>query len=276
MNPGRNDDNRSAIMIWTGERMECSARAARENRHIREGERFSFQCHSGLPCFTACCRKADMYLYPYDIIRLKNRLGITSGEFLERYTFTAIRENPYFPNVMLKMSDQDDGACFFLSKDGCRVYEDRPFSCRAYPMERGVSTLDRMGNRDVHHFIAVHSYCRGHNTINDWTVNDWIDNQEIQPFIEMNDPWADLDGIFRTNPWGEQGLNARSFKMAFMASYNMDTFKAFIFNSSFLDRFSLSEKRMAELQNSETELLRLGFQWITFFLTGKGPLGDRS
>jgi hypothetical protein len=64
--------------------------------------------------------------------------------------------------------------------------------------------------------------------------------------------------------------------MAFMASYNMDTFKAFIFKSSFSDRFSLSEKRMEDIQNSETELLRLGFQWITFFLTGKGPLGDRS
>ena len=215
-----------------------------------------------------------MYLYPYDIIRMKTKLGISSQEFLEQYTFTAIRENSYFPNVMLKMSDQEDKACFFLSQDGCRVYEDRPFSCRAYPMERGVSPVDCAGNRDILHFIAIHSYCKGHGETKDWTVRNWIDNQEILPFIEMNDLWADVDVIFRTNPWGEQGLESKAFKMAFMASYNLDVFKNFIFNSSFLTRFSLSEERKTEILNSETELLKFGFHWISFFLTGKGPFSD--
>ena len=241
---------------------------------VKAGERFPFQCHAGLSCFTACCRNTDMYLYPYDIIRMKNRLGISSAEFLEQHTVTAIRENPFFPNVMLKMSDQEDKACPFLTADGCQVYEDRPFSCRAYPLERGVSPLDTMGYRDVLHFIAVHSYCKGHGCAQTWTTDEWIANQEVQPFIEMNDPWVDLDRLFRTNPWGTEGLNSRGFKMAFMASYNIDGFKDFVFNSSFLDRFPLSEKRQQDIRRSETALLHLGFQWIQFFLTGKGPLSS--
>jgi hypothetical protein len=55
-----------------------------------------------------------MYLYPYDIIRLKQRLGMTSEECLMQHTITAFRENPYFPNVMLKMSDLQDSPCSFL------------------------------------------------------------------------------------------------------------------------------------------------------------------
>jgi Fe-S-cluster containining protein len=279
MNSLFNNDRTQAVvwatrhqLIENGKDMNDSKHVTIENRHIRDGEQFPFQCHPGLSCFTNCCRNADMYLYPYDIIRMKNKLGITSGEFLEQYTFTAIRENPYFPNVMLKMSNHKDNTCFFLSKEGCRVYEDRPFSCRAYPMERGVSPEDCAGNRDILHFIAIHSYCKGHGEAKKWTVQSWIDNQEILPFIEMNDLWADMDLIFRTNPWGEQGLDTKAFKMAFMASYNMDTFKDFLFNSSFLKRFSLSEERKTDILNSDTALLKLGFHWITFFLTGKGPL----
>ena len=101
------------------------------SRYLLGDGTFRFACHSGVACFTRCCHNADMYLYPYDIIRLKQRLGLTSGEFLMQHTITAFRENPYFPNVMLKMSDNPDSPCSFLSPDGCTVYEDRPYSCRA-------------------------------------------------------------------------------------------------------------------------------------------------
>ena len=45
---------------------------------------FRFACHPGVSCFTQCCRKLDLFLYPYDIIRLKKRLGISSEEFLDK------------------------------------------------------------------------------------------------------------------------------------------------------------------------------------------------
>ena len=45
-----------------------------------------FRCHKDIDCFNACCKNIDIMLTPYDIIRLKQRLGITSTEFLREYT----------------------------------------------------------------------------------------------------------------------------------------------------------------------------------------------
>ncbi len=84
------------------------------SRYLLGNGTFRFACHSAVACFTRCCRNADMYLYPFDIIRLKQRLGLTSAEFLMQHTLTAFRENPYFPNVMLKMSDLPGPPLFFF------------------------------------------------------------------------------------------------------------------------------------------------------------------
>jgi len=119
------------------------------NRKLIKEETIRFDCHPGVACFTRCCKDADMYLYPYDIIRMKKRLGISSNRLLELYTFQEFRDNPYFPSLMLKMSDDEDKSCQFLSAKGCTIYKDRPFSCRAYPLERAVARRNDKNGRKV-------------------------------------------------------------------------------------------------------------------------------
>ncbi len=233
---------------------------------------FRFDCHPGVTCFTRCCKDADMYLYPYDVIRMKKRLNISSDQFLDRYTFQAIRDNPHFPSLMLKMSDDNEKSCPFLSKKGCMIYKDRPFSCRAYPLERAVARTDNENGRTVLYFIAKDSYCMGHKESREWKIKEWIEDQQMQLYNEMNDLWVDIDTIFRVNPWGEQGINSPALRMAFMACFNVDAFKTFIFKSTFLSRFNVSQKRIGRLRESDVELMKFGFDWIKFFLTGKGPL----
>ncbi|MCK7582709.1 MAG: hypothetical protein MZV65_48870 [Chromatiales bacterium] len=41
-----------------------------------------FRCRKGIDCWNKCCSNIDISLTPYDILRLKKRLGITSTEFL--------------------------------------------------------------------------------------------------------------------------------------------------------------------------------------------------
>jgi len=41
-----------------------------------------FRCHKNIACFNECCKRIDISLTPYDILRLKNRLELTSNEFL--------------------------------------------------------------------------------------------------------------------------------------------------------------------------------------------------
>ena len=57
----------------------------------------SSDCHKGIACFNKCCQSIDIMLAPYDILRLKKRLGMCPAEFLartpcrSRWTATACR-----------------------------------------------------------------------------------------------------------------------------------------------------------------------------------------
>lgn len=242
------------------------------NRRLLDKDTFRFECHSGVACFTRCCKNADMYLYPYDIIRMKDHLGIASDQFLKQHTISAFRDNKYFPSLMLKMSDDEEKSCPFLSDKGCTIYENRPFSCRAYPLERAVARLNDGYGRVLQYFVANHSYCLGHKEPREWTVKKWTEDQQLQPYDEMNDLWVDIDTIFRKNPWGDKGINSPALKMAFLACFNVDKLKEFILDSSFLSRLDVPEERVQKIMETDIKLMKFGFDWVKFFLTSKGPL----
>ena len=152
------------------------------------------------------------------------------------------------------------------------MYEDRPFSCRAYPLERAVARTGDDAKRAVLYFVAEDSYCKGHKEPREWTIKEWIEDQKLQLYNDMNDLWVDIDTLFRANPWGPQGIDNPAFKMAFMACFNVDEFKKFVFESTFLSRFNVPQDKIDRLRKSDVELMKFGFDWIKFFLTGKGPL----
>ncbi|MCG6909389.1 MAG: YkgJ family cysteine cluster protein [Deltaproteobacteria bacterium] len=245
------------------------------DRYVLAGDTFEFACHRGVACFTRCCHDADMYLYPYDIVRLKQRCGMTSEAFLAAHTVTAFRDNPYFPHVMLKMSNREGRPCPFLHPEGCQVYEDRPYACRAYPLEPAMSGT-KSGRVHYSFYVARHSYCLGHREEKAWTAEQWMQDQEMEPYNAVNASWAMVDALLRRNPFGGQGVDSPAMKMVYMAAYNMDTFRRFVFESSFLSRFHVAEKRLEKVGRSETELLLLGFDWILRFLGGQGPLKERT
>lgn len=69
--------------------------------------RFQFRCHPDVKCFTQCCRGINIILTPYDIIGLKNRLGLASEEFLAVYTELQMLEKTDVPVVTLKLLDEE-------------------------------------------------------------------------------------------------------------------------------------------------------------------------
>ena len=68
-------------------------------------DKFQFRCHPGIACFNECCRNIDITIMPYDIVRLKQRLGVTSSEFVARYTLPY--EMDHHGMVGLKMRAKD-------------------------------------------------------------------------------------------------------------------------------------------------------------------------
>jgi hypothetical protein len=172
---------------------------------------------------------------------------------------------------MLRMAEQPEKPCPFLSPEGCTVYEDRPSSCREYPLERAVGRMPFDGRRIARYFVKRVPHCLGHQEKKEWTVEEWIANQEIGPYLEMNDLWVDIDTIFRSNPWGDAEEAGSKLKMAFMACFNVDQFRRFVLESSFRSKFEVAEERVEEMRTDDVEMMKFGFEWVQFFLTGRRP-----
>ncbi len=215
-----------------------------------------FQCRPGLPCFTACCQDVNIFLSAYDILRLKHRLGLPSSEFLSRYTKTLISSSGKLPLVQLKMEGQEK-RCPFVTAEGCTVYEDRPWACRMYP-------LDRTDDGGKFFFIAPDHVCLGRRESARWTVEEWLLSQEIGPYEDMDRKFQIVTGNPRLL---SEGLSDPKLQQMFwMASYDLDTFRRFVFESRFLQKFELEPETIELVRTDDVALLHLALRWLQFGL----------
>ncbi len=233
---------------------------------------FQFSCHPEVSCFTLCCRNVNMTLYPYDILRLKCALGMDSEDFMRAHTFLESGDNQHFPTVKLKLKEEDGKACPFLTDSGCSVYNDRPSACRTYPLERAVDRFDVAGTTDEYYFLTDHPYCLGHKEDVRQTVSSWVRNQRLIHYNVMNDLWAEMDTIFRQNPWRGEVVAGERQQLAFMVCFNIDGFRRFVVQHNLLKQFDLDKDFKKRIAKEDGELLKFGFQWLQLILTGKGQL----
>ena len=56
--------------------------------------------------------------------------------------------------------------------------------------------------------------------------------------------------------------------MAFMATYNIDRFRDFVFQSSFLKRYRVKSALRKKLKTDDVALLKFGFEWVKVFVWG--------
>lgn len=236
---------------------------------------FAFKCHPGVSCFTVCCQRVDLQLYPYDVLRLKNALGIDSEEFMRSYTRLVSADNPFFPTVMLALTAEGRGACPFLAESGCTIYEHRPSDCRSYPLERAVDRRPgARGPRD-HYFLVHHDYCKGHAESETVTARQYVRSQQLEPYNTFNEMWAEMDTIFRTNPWQGEGVGGPRQQLAFMVCYNIDGFRRLAAERNLLEQFRLPKDRKRAIGQRDEELLKFGFDWLKLLFTGKSSLVKR-
>lgn len=231
-----------------------------------KGNTFSFSCHKGIGCFTKCCAALQLVLTPYDIVRMKNRLGISSDRFLETYTHTRIDRHPRFPMVLLRMNNDPAQACPFVGSEGCTVYEDRPGACRIYPLARAAQRALLGEKTKEKFFIVKEKHCQGFEEGRLWTVESWMSDQGLAPYNEMNDQWLEI--ISSPKSLGPEEDMPRKLQMYFMASYNPDKFRAFLFGSRFFHRFHVPEAIRLNMEKDDTALMGFGFEWLKFSLFG--------
>lgn len=230
--------------------------------------KFNFNCHKGLSCFTQCCRGINIILTPYDIIRLKNRLELTSEEFLTLYTAPQLLEKTELPVVTLKLLNDEKASCPFVREEGCFVYTDRPATCRYYPL--GVASLIKTDEtEDDFYFFVNEPHCLGVEEEKEWQVRDWREDQEVDQYDRANSLWIDLIVRKRSFP-KEMKLTEQTKKMFFLASYNLDRFREFVFESSFLDRYDIDDETREKLREDEAGLLEFGMSWLLWLLYKQG------
>lgn len=239
---------------------------------LSPNSRFRFKCHKGVKCFTDCCRGIDIMLTPYDILTMRRKLEMSSEKFLAIFTTPQILEKADMPVVTLKLLDDERQSCPFVEdEDGCVVYEDRPTTCRYYPVGVGaLSYSGEQGDKDDFFFMVKEAHCMGFEEDKEWTVAEWREDQGVDLRDEVNQGWLDLMVRKKSLP-PSMRLTEEAKRMFFTVCYNIDKFKEFVFKSSFLDRYDISEEKIAEIKNDDVKLLQFGFEWLkaTFFKAGE-------
>ena len=227
-----------------------------------------FECHPGVSCFTACCHNIKIILTPYDILILRRRLNIPAHEFITLYTEPTYLEKTDMPGVQIKLTGENNG-CPFVTPEGCTVYTDRPSACRYYPV--GMADFHEGGKDDAAEekffFLVKEPHCKGHEEPKRWTIRDWRADQGVDVRDEMNKEWLRL--VMRRKSFGLQAtLSDAAKRMFFMASTDLDTFRKFVFESSFLDTYEVDADTVAKIREDDVELMLFSFRYLANTLFG--------
>ncbi len=237
-------------------------------QQLARSDRMKFKCYPGIGCFTKCCSGIRINLTPYDIYRLKKRIGMSQHDFLLEYTVPGSIDGTPLPIVVLKMKGDEQRSCPFVTPDGCTVYTDRPVTCRYYPI--GMAIMKKHGKKTGDDFFIKikEDHCLGHNESKDWTIDEWRADQESDLYDEMNNDWMEV--VLKAKTLGMVEFSQKSLDLFFMVSSNLDMFRDFVFNSNFLVSYEIDPDVVERIREDELELLKFSLKWLRFAMFGEG------
>ncbi len=250
----------------------------KDTPRLGEDDKFRFACLKHLPCFNACCCDVNIVLTPYDVVRMKHALGISSEEFLEKYCLVASSRSQRLPIVLMRLKEDEAKTCQFVTDEGCSIYEDRPWACRCFPI--GVaSPADEEKQGERFYFLMKEDVCKGLDESKEWTVREWLADQGVNEYDEFGELFKEINLHDHFLQGGK--LEPQKFEMLHMVCYNVDKFRRFVFETNFTKRFVIDDETAQKIRTDDYELLRFGFQWLKFCLFGeptmeiRDPEGER-
>ena len=129
------------------------------------------------------------------------------------------------------------------------------------------------GDDEKFYFLMQEEVCQGHGHPKTWTVGGWIQDQGVAPYDELGEEFKEitLHEFFLKG----HSLKPSHMEMLVMVLYDLDKFRRFVFESTFLDRFEVDETLVKMIRDNDVELLRLGFRWLKFSLFGQATMKIR-
>jgi Fe-S-cluster containining protein len=253
------------------------ARRTLEERILKDSprfgldDRFRFSCRPGISCFNKCCGDVNIFLSPYDVLRMRKRVGMKSGDFLDKYALMPVQKDMRTPVVVLRMRDDEAKTCSFLTDEGCGIYTDRPWPCRMYPLGMAAQKDTPDGwQGERFYFLMEEEGCKGFGEPREWSVRDWLEDQGIEDY----DRWGEAFKELTLHEFFEDGgtLTPEKMNMLFTACYDLDKFREFVFDSTLLERFDVDEDFVEQMRRDDEELLRFAFLWLRFSLFGEDTI----
>lgn len=243
--------------------------------NMLEGDtEIQFRCHRGVKCWNVCCGNIDISLTPYDILRLKNHFGIASGEFLQKYTVPYEIDKDGTPGVKLR-AVEGGTACQLMVPEGCSVYENRPTACRYYPVALlSIRRSDEFTDRQAYALVTEKT-CLGHQEDRKLTIDQYRHEQGVDDYDEKGRGWRQL--ILKKKSAGPAIGKPPiiSNQLFFMASYDLDRFRAFVISESFNRTYDIPVEQMAELVADDEKLMEFGYTFLKHVLFNEKALTER-
>jgi hypothetical protein len=227
-----------------------------------------FQCRKGIACWNACCSNIDISLTPYDILRLKRRLELGSGEFLQQFTVPYEMEKDGMAGVKLRPVEGGT-ACRFMTPEGCGVYADRPTACRYYPVALlSMRRQDENVDRDSYALVKE-GHCLGHEEPRTLTIDEYRREQGVEEYDELARGWRQLVLKKKSSGPAVGKPSKRSLQLFFMACYDLDRFAAFVASEAFHELYLLPDEEMERILSDDTQLMLFAFRFLRQVLFGE-------
>jgi hypothetical protein len=155
-----------------------------------------------------------------------------------------------------------------VTPEGCTVYSDRPVTCRYYPIGMAImKKYDKESGQDF--FIKIkEDHCLGHSEPAEWSIDEWRADQEADLYDELNQDWMEV--VLKAKTLGIVEFSQKSLDLFFMVSSNLDMFRDFVFNSSFLSAYKIAPETVKKIQEDDLELLKFALRWLRFVMFGEG------
>jgi hypothetical protein len=175
---------------------------------------------------------------------------MSSGALIEKHTRYFLAKEVNIPVVQLAM-DPGSLYCKLVTPNGCRVYQDRPWACRMYP-------LDLAGRSGEYSFVTGSERCLGLMEPRQWTLDEWLQNQEVKSYVDMENVFqAIVPPAYAPALRMYPGLG----KLLFLA-YDLDRFTKLLDDEAIRAFYEVNEEAVEQARQDDEQMLLLAFQYI--------------
>ena len=135
-----------------------------------------------------------------------------------------------------------------------------PRRAALYPLGRAAGKSGARAEWEEFFFIMDPPGCLGTKEKKIWTVEEWLGNQGLLPYIKMNDSMLNI--VFHQKRDRKKPLDERQLQKFMVTCYNLDVFREFVFKTRFLEVYEIDEKTRSKIKDDETALLHLGLAYL--------------